>query len=525
MDLAEPSAAEPSVWRLPFCVADEDAPSYRMRTSGFHRLFQCLLPPRRIFQDGELVQGVGGAHTHQNELLYAYDFALAEGTPVLAAREGFVVATCDEFKSGGPRPELRPFANYLVIRHDDGLYSRYYHLAHASICVKVGERVEPGDVVAGSGNTGFSSGPHLHFDVVDVLPTETSVLQLMIEESEGRGRHKIVPLSSRKCTIAPSALADLSGPETASLAEPAGCQQSTAVVDEQPQSIAAAFCPKLPPANAPLCARLELGSPRDGSSDIDPACAGAIVMLYRCDQVDFFDKVKRAETAGALAAIIVNHKTSPPVQTMGWTGAVKAAAAEAEYASEVNFAERIGEAQGLNRSDLAPKIPSLMISLRDGRAIERMLLQGAPLWASISESPLCHRFEGGHRAARAALAADALALAANSSPSNLAADSSAKAASGLAGCIRQGQDGCTHVIAPAPLPYPWPLYVPVTQPVSFYRARDPFAKGAIEAYLPILGEVPPVEVQRATSLGLSARIGTQRNRLCNTNSNAERVSM
>ncbi|KAG5186676.1 hypothetical protein JKP88DRAFT_353910 [Tribonema minus] len=56
--------------------------------------------------------------------------------------------------------------------------ARYYHLAAGSACVWVGQRVEAGDIIARSGNTGYSSTPHLHFDVVDLLPERCCTLRV-----------------------------------------------------------------------------------------------------------------------------------------------------------------------------------------------------------------------------------------------------------------------------------------------------------------------------------------------------------
>ena len=52
------------------------------------------------------------------------------------------------------------------ILHDDGTYAIYAHLNTNTIRVKPGDRVERGQYIADSGNTGYSSGPHLHFAVV-----------------------------------------------------------------------------------------------------------------------------------------------------------------------------------------------------------------------------------------------------------------------------------------------------------------------------------------------------------------------
>ena len=57
------------------------------------------------------------------------------------------------------------YANYLVILHDDGTTGEYYHLARNGVLVEQGERVEPGQLIARSGNTGHTTMAHLHFGV------------------------------------------------------------------------------------------------------------------------------------------------------------------------------------------------------------------------------------------------------------------------------------------------------------------------------------------------------------------------
>ena len=56
-------------------------------------------------------------------------------------------------------------ANLVRILHDDGTWAEYAHLNRSTIRVRPGDVVERGEYIADSGNTGFSSGPHLHFVV------------------------------------------------------------------------------------------------------------------------------------------------------------------------------------------------------------------------------------------------------------------------------------------------------------------------------------------------------------------------
>jgi len=96
---------------------------------------------------------------------HALDLDMPEGTPVHAARSGVVFVAVDSFHAGGPDAWLAESANHLRVLHDDGTMALYAHLAAGSLLVQPGQRVTRGQRVAASGNTGFSTGPHLHFAV------------------------------------------------------------------------------------------------------------------------------------------------------------------------------------------------------------------------------------------------------------------------------------------------------------------------------------------------------------------------
>jgi murein DD-endopeptidase MepM/ murein hydrolase activator NlpD len=88
------------------------------------------------------------------------------GTNVFAARGGVVIeVTSDYFENGTDINVDGPRANLLRVLHDDGTMSLYGHLNWNSIRVVPGQRVQRGEYLADSGNTGFSTGPHLHFVV------------------------------------------------------------------------------------------------------------------------------------------------------------------------------------------------------------------------------------------------------------------------------------------------------------------------------------------------------------------------
>lgn len=81
------------------------------------------------------------------------DYAVPTGTPVVAASGGVVTAVNEE----------GPYGLQIVLKHSDDLYSQYAHLSSAS--VSPGQEVTLGELIALSGNTGNSTGPHLHFEI------------------------------------------------------------------------------------------------------------------------------------------------------------------------------------------------------------------------------------------------------------------------------------------------------------------------------------------------------------------------
>lgn len=82
------------------------------------------------------------------------DFRAAMNTPVPASNDGVVVLAKERYLSG----------NSVMIDHGEGIYSVYFHLE--SLKVKVGDVIKQGQIIALSGNTGRSSGAHLHFGMV-----------------------------------------------------------------------------------------------------------------------------------------------------------------------------------------------------------------------------------------------------------------------------------------------------------------------------------------------------------------------
>ncbi|WP_158014061.1 peptidoglycan DD-metalloendopeptidase family protein [Sphingomonas sanxanigenens] len=117
--------------------------------------------------DGARVSSSFGPRVHPilgyTRLHKGTDFAVPVGTAVYASGNGVI-----SFAG-----VARGYGNYLRIRHADGVETAYAHLSGFAEGVAPGAPVQQGDLVARSGNSGLSSGPHLHYEVyVKDVPTD-----------------------------------------------------------------------------------------------------------------------------------------------------------------------------------------------------------------------------------------------------------------------------------------------------------------------------------------------------------------
>jgi murein DD-endopeptidase MepM/ murein hydrolase activator NlpD len=113
-------------------------------------------------------QAYPDARTHTtSDSRHAVDIAMPIGTDIYAARGGTVVEVASSnYRGGFDTSRDGADANIVRILHDDGTFAIYAHLNWNSIRVQIGDQVVRGEYIADSGNTGFSTGPHLHFVVV-----------------------------------------------------------------------------------------------------------------------------------------------------------------------------------------------------------------------------------------------------------------------------------------------------------------------------------------------------------------------
>jgi len=159
LDLLEDGAPPFLEYQFKYLAGD---PSARHRPGGGYRA------PFAIASNYPITQAFPEVATHTTpDSHYAIDFAMPIGTDIFAARDGVVFDVASNNFTAGLDPQRDgPKANVVRVMHDDGTYAIYAHLNTNTIRVKPGDRVRRGEYIADSGNTGFSSGPHLHFAVL-----------------------------------------------------------------------------------------------------------------------------------------------------------------------------------------------------------------------------------------------------------------------------------------------------------------------------------------------------------------------
>jgi len=144
--------------------------SYRITPGAPNSAVDLNAEYRLPFQKGKgfvVHQSFGGKFSHTSpENYHAVDFAMPIGTPIHAARAGIVMQIEEDFfKAGLDKKTYGERANFVAILHSDGSFAVYAHLDLENVMVGLGQRIDVGQMIARSGNTGFSTGPHLHFVV------------------------------------------------------------------------------------------------------------------------------------------------------------------------------------------------------------------------------------------------------------------------------------------------------------------------------------------------------------------------
>ncbi len=133
---------------------------------ALHRANEPYRAPFALARSFLVTQAAPTRITHGDPAsLFAVDIEMSIGTQIYAAREGTVIEVASRYFEGGADPRHMRNANIVRVLHPDGTMALYAHLGWDSIRVKPGQVVRRGEYIADSGNTGFTTGPHLHFAV------------------------------------------------------------------------------------------------------------------------------------------------------------------------------------------------------------------------------------------------------------------------------------------------------------------------------------------------------------------------
>ncbi len=190
-------------------LEDATAPSMQYRyefmpgdPSASHNATDGYRVPYTVGRSFPVSQAYPDAITHvTTDSRHAVDIAMPIGTNVFAARGGVVIEVASKnFEGGTNLIENGPDANIVRILHEDGTFALYAHLNWNSIRVKPGDRVAPGQYIADSGNTGYSTGPHLHFAVQRNAGLRVQSLPVVFR---GANRGQVVPTSGTQLTAYP----------------------------------------------------------------------------------------------------------------------------------------------------------------------------------------------------------------------------------------------------------------------------------------------------------------------------------
>jgi len=130
-----------------------------------------------------VLQGNNTNFTHNTDWSrYAIDFDLKTNDTIASASKGYVVGVVDRYEFGGEGEEWKPYANYITIYEPDaGIFLQYVHLVKNGSLVTVGDKVETGQPIALSGNTGQSNMEHLHLNCLIPENSENGLRSIPIE--------------------------------------------------------------------------------------------------------------------------------------------------------------------------------------------------------------------------------------------------------------------------------------------------------------------------------------------------------
>ena len=150
-------------------------------------------PVTQLFGDTQFARA--NARKYGRPFHDGIDFGLPVGTKLLSAADGVVVGMGDT----DVVPRCESWGQWILIKHPFGLSTLYAHLSLMK--VSLGQKVKSGEIIGYSGNTGFSTGPHLHFGVYD--STGIRVVPYEQVSSSPRCRGLSVPVAATEAKFDP----------------------------------------------------------------------------------------------------------------------------------------------------------------------------------------------------------------------------------------------------------------------------------------------------------------------------------
>jgi len=138
-------------------------------------------------KDYRILQGYNGRFSHYRDYnRYAIDFGMPVGDTIYAVRGGMVGYLFEDSSVGGNHEAYLNYSNTIMILHDDGTVAQYSHLQKDGVLIDLVQRVRDGQPIGISGETGFTSGAHLHFNLMKPTPKELVSIPLDFEQHPGK---------------------------------------------------------------------------------------------------------------------------------------------------------------------------------------------------------------------------------------------------------------------------------------------------------------------------------------------------
>jgi murein DD-endopeptidase MepM/ murein hydrolase activator NlpD len=131
-----------------------------------------------------IYQGYNGKFSHQNK--NALDFDMPIGSKILAVRKGIIIKVVDKYNRSCPTSNCNRYNNFVTIYHEDGTFAEYTHIKYKGSAVKVGQKIEKGELIAYSGNVGWSTGPHLHLEIFTQNIKDRKTLPVKFRIDDGK---------------------------------------------------------------------------------------------------------------------------------------------------------------------------------------------------------------------------------------------------------------------------------------------------------------------------------------------------